>query len=202
MRCFYHKDRKATKSCGNCGRFICDDDAVELEGGTWCKHCLEELVANRKTTKKEVKTKEEKPAGLVSRTIAWGVDLGICVPVFTIIYGVLSGFRGSPIPEAIIFSFVGTLFYDLAFVAFFGKTIGKLIMGVEVVRDEKKPGFARSALRSVTKIPLLFMIPLLPFSLGFAGVIMSVFMALTEAGMVLLTKKAPHDYIAGTKVIH
>jgi len=206
MKCFYHKDRKATKSCGQCGRFICDEDAVELESGMWCKHCLNRLAKDGKeeSAKKEEKAKksEAKPAGLVSRVMAFGMDFGIIIPVSTIVYGMLTGFQGNPLPGAFIFSVVGALLYEFIFTAAFGKTMGKLILGIRVEAKGKKPDVVKSAIRSGVKVVSAVMAVVLPALFWPVGILLSMAVVLVEVVLVAFKKKAIHDYAAGTSVVH
>ncbi len=40
MNCYYHEDRAAVGACTSCGRPICSEDAVEVQGKLTCRECL------------------------------------------------------------------------------------------------------------------------------------------------------------------
>lgn len=42
MNCYQHTDRESVGTCTSCGRAICNDCAVEMQGKLVCRVCLEE----------------------------------------------------------------------------------------------------------------------------------------------------------------
>jgi len=40
MNCYLHPDREAIGTCTSCGRFICSEDAIEMQGRLVCRECL------------------------------------------------------------------------------------------------------------------------------------------------------------------
>ncbi len=214
MKCFYHPDRKAEKSCSQCGRFVCDECSVELEEGVWCKSCVERGLKGKKekTESKEEKKsgekkesereeKERRPAGAISRLVAGGIDFALSVPVSVIVYGVVTSFR-SFMPGAFFAAFLGLFFYDFFFTAVFGRTLGKLILAMRVKREGGKPGLVFAALRSLAKTLLLFLLVVLPASMGEPGAVISLVLALLTFVVMAFKKRAPYDYLAGTRVVH
>ena len=45
MNCYYHPDHEVVSSCVNCGRLICSECKVELDGKMYCNPCTEKFVA-------------------------------------------------------------------------------------------------------------------------------------------------------------
>lgn len=43
MRCVYHSDREAAYVCNHCGKDVCADCAVDVNGNTLCKPCVAAL---------------------------------------------------------------------------------------------------------------------------------------------------------------
>ncbi len=58
MDCHYHPGKESTKTCDICGKYICDDCAIELAGKTYCKSCLENLVGGN-NPQQEQQVREE-----------------------------------------------------------------------------------------------------------------------------------------------
>jgi hypothetical protein len=46
--CFYHLQKRAVSSCGQCGRFVCALCAVDFDGAIWCPGCLADAQSGRK----------------------------------------------------------------------------------------------------------------------------------------------------------
>lgn len=51
MKCSYHPDVDATGVCVNCGRMVCRDCALTLQGRVYCQPCADELVVARPAVK-------------------------------------------------------------------------------------------------------------------------------------------------------
>lgn len=210
MKCFYHKDKKATVSCSQCGRFLCSDCAVELSSGVWCKSCIEAAIEKGEALKasaKEVKAVKEAtqksqspPAGLFARIIAWGIDFVSVSLVSAIGYGVLAGFRESVFPQAFFAALIGLFIYDFIFTNFFSKTVGKVIMGIRVELDGKKPDALTCTLRSFVKIFTLVFLPAVFLSMGGGGILIALALIFLEVALIAVSHKAFHDYLAGTEV--
>ena len=41
MKCYYHNDREVIAACTECGRFICEECKVNINGKAVCKSCVE-----------------------------------------------------------------------------------------------------------------------------------------------------------------
>lgn len=41
MKCSYHQDKEAIAACTECGRFICEECKIDINGKAVCKHCIE-----------------------------------------------------------------------------------------------------------------------------------------------------------------
>jgi uncharacterized RDD family membrane protein YckC len=99
-------------------------------------------------------------AGLLTRAVALGIDALVVTCLIAAMTAVaralLSSFNrsgtsggGSPLLLALVSGVVAFVYYTLSF-ACFGRTVGKLILGVRVVRaDGHNPTLWRSALRTV-----------------------------------------------------
>lgn len=91
---------------------------------------------------------------------------------------------------AIASGVIAYLVYEAVMVGLWGATLGKRIVGVEVVssRDGGRPGFKRSMLRTMVPAVLLVGLPVLyplPYVLAAAA----------------KDQRGPHDRLAGTRVV-
>lgn len=41
MKCSYHQDKEAIAACTECGRFICEECKIDINGKAVCKVCIE-----------------------------------------------------------------------------------------------------------------------------------------------------------------
>lgn len=48
MSCYYHKNKDAEYTCCSCGKLICDDCAIEIDGRMYCKACVVDIVKSKK----------------------------------------------------------------------------------------------------------------------------------------------------------
>ena len=48
MNCYYHNDKKVVAACIECGRLICDECKVNINGKAVCKTCIETGVLDQK----------------------------------------------------------------------------------------------------------------------------------------------------------
>jgi uncharacterized RDD family membrane protein YckC len=91
---------------------------------------------------------------------------------------------------AIVGTFLVYLVYEVVLVAMCGQTVGKRVMGVEVVQadDGARPGLRRSFLRSLLPTVLLVVFfPLYPTPY--------------VAAAIAKDHRWPHDRLAGTRVV-
>ena len=44
MSCYKHSDKKSVCACGKCGKWLCEDCAIEIGGRVLCKQCLEAAI--------------------------------------------------------------------------------------------------------------------------------------------------------------
>jgi hypothetical protein len=47
MSCHFHREREATNTCCSCGKLICDECTIEVDGRIYCKSCVLELVKGK-----------------------------------------------------------------------------------------------------------------------------------------------------------
>lgn len=130
------------------------------------------------------------------RAVARLVDFGLGLAVFVGLIAAVSAASG-PSPDgtgvmlvAIVATFLVYLLYEVLLVAVWGRSLGKQLMGLEVVRvdDGGRPGLRRSLLRSlVPTVVLVSFFPLYPF----------VFVA----AAIAKDHRWPHDRLAGTRVV-
>jgi|GEM_PF-1956331 len=61
MRCYLHSEREVIGSCVNCGRLICEECTVEIEGKFVCKNCIQ-IKGSEKTreTSRPIKSRPKK----------------------------------------------------------------------------------------------------------------------------------------------
>ena len=48
MNCYYHNDKEVVAACIECGRLICDECKVNINGKAVCKTCIETGVLEQK----------------------------------------------------------------------------------------------------------------------------------------------------------
>lgn len=53
MKCSYHQDRDAIGTCSRCGRGICDECNVPVDGKNTCKSCAGKMASQTQTCRKE-----------------------------------------------------------------------------------------------------------------------------------------------------
>lgn len=204
MKCFYHKDRKSTRECSECGRFVCNDCSIKISSGVLCKDCVEKGVRKPEERAVKAETAKEKtersPADLFQRVAAWVIDV-VAMLILSIVLGGFAFGLNSNMMLALAFLFVGvTLIFDAILILAFGKTLGKAIVNIRVVeKDKEKVDRETAALRSLVKVPALLSIFWLPLNL--ATVSISVGILLVECVSIVLTKRAIHDFVAGTEVV-
>lgn len=49
MNCYIHSNREASCACSNCGKFICQECATEIESKSYCRNCLAALAMKKQT---------------------------------------------------------------------------------------------------------------------------------------------------------
>lgn len=52
MKCSYHADKEAMAACTECGRFICEECRININGKAVCKACIESRAFNPRTNNK------------------------------------------------------------------------------------------------------------------------------------------------------
>lgn len=130
------------------------------------------------------------------RAVARVIDFAAGVAMFFGLMLLLALAAGRPddgtgvLLVSVAVTFVAYLLYEVIFVAVWGRTLGKQVMGLEVVRDRDggRPGFGRSLLRNL--VPTLLLVgffPLYPLPYVLAAVIGD--------------HRWPHDRLAGTRVV-
>ena len=65
MKCYYHDNKEVIAACTECGRFICEECKVNINGKAVCKTCIENGVfeANKGYQYKESKHNTEAQHG-------------------------------------------------------------------------------------------------------------------------------------------
>jgi TM2 domain-containing membrane protein YozV len=53
MRCSYHPDREAIGTCTRCGRGICEECCVPVNGRNVCKSCIAVMASQKQAHRKE-----------------------------------------------------------------------------------------------------------------------------------------------------
>ncbi|MCL2189024.1 MAG: hypothetical protein FWC16_08950 [Defluviitaleaceae bacterium] len=63
MQCYVHEQKSAVGACVGCGKFICAECVTEVSGKSYCKNCVNELVAskNKELEKMENKVQNQNP---------------------------------------------------------------------------------------------------------------------------------------------
>lgn len=140
---------------------------------------------------------ETNQVGLVTRTLAAGIDLGLLAGAFSIVSGLLASIipfafgDGDRLPLGVILALVvlttgsaGAVF--VAFWALVGQTPGMRFLSIRLAVDGSPEVSLRCAIRRLLAIPLA----LAPAGLGFLAVLLSP------------TRQGWHDRIAGTEVVY
>lgn len=136
------------------------------------------------------------PAPVTRRAAARLIDFFFGVALFVGLVVAVSAAAG-PSPDgtgvmivAIVATFLAYLLYEVVPVALLGRTLGKQLIGLEVVRvdDGRRPGFGRAFLRNL--VPTLLLVgffPLYPLPYVVAA--------------FAKDHRWPHDRLAGTRVV-
>ena len=135
-------------------------------------------------------------APIGQRALARLVDFAIGLLLFGgLVAWVTTAAGPSPDGTGVVFvaiaaTFLVYLVYEVVFVAVWGRTLGKALMGIKVVRDRDgvRPGLWRSFLRNL--VPTLLLIgffPLYPLPYIVATIVPD--------------HRWPHDRLAGTRVV-
>lgn len=108
-----------------------------------------------------------RPAGLVSRSLAYAIDAGIRLGIFIVVAMVVSPFKGVGQAVLLILAFALEWFYPVVFeLARQGATPGKRAMGLQVVMDSGLPvtptaSLTRNLLRAADFMPMMYAFGLL-----------------------------------------
>lgn len=67
MNCYVHPEKEAVGTCVSCGKFICSECVTEIQGKNYCKHCVDELFAqkNQEINQAKQQTNTSQPAPMV-----------------------------------------------------------------------------------------------------------------------------------------
>jgi uncharacterized RDD family membrane protein YckC len=135
-------------------------------------------------------------AGFASRFVAFAVDQGVIIALFTLALAVInfaaSVLTGDPIHWQRGDIWVGVAFVAWEFLYFAyswsasGKTAGMALFGVRVVRPDGTDASGRQAVVRTLALPLSFLL----LGLGFLGIVVGD------------KRRALHDVIAGTAVVY
>lgn len=135
-------------------------------------------------------------AAIGRRAAARLIDFSVGVALFFATAETISA-AGGPSPDGtgVVIGAIGTTFlayllYEVVPVALWGRTLGKQLMGLEVVRvdDGRRPGFGRAFLRNL--VPTLLLVGFFPlYPLPYV------------AAAIAKDHRWPHDRLAGTRVV-
>ena len=92
MKCNYHSDREVVAACTECGRFICEECKININGKAVCKTCIENGVfeTNKRNQYNKTRYNTENKQGYnnydmnKSTQKSWLVTLLLCLFVGTI----------------------------------------------------------------------------------------------------------------------
>ena len=56
MKCKNHSKKEARKVCIGCGDFFCDECLTEVNGKSYCKDCMADLISEKENSEKESKS--------------------------------------------------------------------------------------------------------------------------------------------------
>ncbi|MEW6457187.1 MAG: DUF5668 domain-containing protein [Acidobacteriota bacterium] len=94
MSCFYHPEREGKFVCVHCGKSLCDECMIEVDGKVYCKECVKDEV-------KKVTTYEKKKSPGLAAVLAIVPGLGaiyngqvLKAVTFILIFGILIGIQG------------------------------------------------------------------------------------------------------------
>lgn len=136
------------------------------------------------------------PAPIGRRAAARLIDFALGVAIFmTFVWVISAAARPSPdgtgpMLVSIVLAFLGYLLYEVVLVGAKGRTLGKQVMGLKVVRIDTgdNPGLWRSFLRNLVPTTLLLaFFPLYPMPY--------------IAAAIAKDHRWPHDRLAGTRVV-
>lgn len=141
-------------------------------------------------------TLADEPAPVARRAVARLVDFAAGVVMFVGLVFVFALAAGRPddgtgvMLVSIVVTFLAYLVYEVVLVAVWGRTLGKQVTGLKVVRvdDGGLPGLRRSFLRNL--VPTLLLVSFFPF-----------YPLPYVAAAIAKDHRWPHDRLAGTRVV-
>ena len=169
-------------------RTFCTNCGATIEPGQPCTNCAVRQAAA--ATQQAVTTAISDVVGL--RALGYIIDV---IPM--IIIGVVIGWI--PIIGAIIFGVILLCYWLLR--DFAGHSLGKIVLGLEVVKKDGTPSDTKARiLRNVTIAigPAFLILPVIGYVLG---PVLSLICIVTEMIMLLVTKERIGDRLAGTTVV-
>ncbi len=95
MKCYKDPGRDAVGPCTNCGKGVCPEDAVYIEGKLYCKECAKEVLTKQKNAseKKLYRSRTDRSICGVCGGLAKYLELdSALVRVLWVIITVFSGF--------------------------------------------------------------------------------------------------------------
>jgi uncharacterized RDD family membrane protein YckC len=163
MICRNHPDvAEGVRRCANCSIPYCSDCLVELQGRPYCANCKNEKLLD---VRSGVDRTTLNYAPILKRFGAQFIDgLLLSIPTYMIMFalllgtGMMSGQGGEPNPLinliGIPLSFIGLVYEGLMLQYKGGQTLGKMALGLKVVRMDGSPitpgqAWGRAGLRMV-----------------------------------------------------
>ena len=87
MNCYYHENKEVVSACTECGRFICSECKVDINGKAVCKTCIETGVFEANNKYKYDRTNKQGYNNYYSSNLtqkSWLVTLLLCLFVGTL----------------------------------------------------------------------------------------------------------------------
>lgn len=87
MNCYYHENKEVVSACTECGRFICSECKVDINGKAVCKTCIETGVFELNNKYKYDRTNKQGYNNYYSSNLtqkSWLVTLLLCLFVGTL----------------------------------------------------------------------------------------------------------------------
>lgn len=137
---------EGNKGCPKCGRTL-EEDVMECP---YCGYKFDKLKSYYKKVEKQRFDINGKYAGIIKRFIALNIDL-IFIFSFVFLYALINTKYYEIIPYYYYFLITIFLFifYKIFSEAIFSKTIGKKIVGIEIIKEDGKISFSSAFLRNI-----------------------------------------------------
>lgn len=178
-RCARHVEREAVAMCARCGDFACSACCAPNEAGaTYCNECLETTAL----------VTASRGARLLAQIVNSAIFVLLCTPL--IFLDELSAEVGLALTTGVGLGFLVLIGVNIYLLATRGQSLGKLAVGIRIVRTDGQPAGLVSLVLMRIFVPQLIQV--------FCGI----FSLIDSLSIFSEDSRCIHDKIAGTIVVN